>query len=340
MLECASRPGGVPGRADGDPHLRPEPADGRRPLPLVRPQARRGVLHLDRRHPRRRRHAADHGRPAGRRGRRPPVRRRPRGPRRVRAARAGSVGPAAVAADDHDRAAHPGEPEVRRHPRARPTSPSRPRPVPEPDGCRSPRAAGTSAYTPSTARGRASVALPARLVPGAHQVVARFVPADATAQSTSSSLPARVTVAKARARVALRLAKSRVAGSRRGAGPSCGSPASGTPTGKVRVLVDGKKVATAALRNGRVVVRLPRLERGTARRPGPVRRGPAPRGGCQRRTEAAGRPPLIAATGGSGLLARGRRRGSSPDLRPSRVAPCPTRPRPPLRCGTPASGVP
>jgi len=110
-------------------------------------------------------------------------------------------------------------------------------------------------------RGRASVALPARLAPGAHQVVARFVPADASAQAASSSAPARVTVAKARARVALRLAKPRVQAPARGRAVVRVAGV-GTPTGKVRVLVDGKRVGTAALRNGRVVVRLPRLRAG------------------------------------------------------------------------------
>ncbi|WP_244927945.1 choice-of-anchor M domain-containing protein [Nocardioides sp. W7] len=109
-------------------------------------------------------------------------------------------------------------------------------------------------------QGRASVALPARLAPGAHQVVASFVPADDAAQAPSSSAAARVTIAKARARVALTL-KKRVRTTVR-ARAMVKVAGVGTPTGKVRVLVDGKKVAAASLRNGRVVVRLPRLSAG------------------------------------------------------------------------------
>lgn len=104
------------------------------------------------------------------------------------------------------------------------------------------------------AQGRATVRLPARLEPGAHRVVARFAPADAEAQAASSAA-ATLRVSKARAKVAVSLNRATTRATVKVTGV-------GTPTGRVQVRVDGTKVATAALRQGRVVVRLPRLAPG------------------------------------------------------------------------------
>lgn len=119
-------------------------------------------------------------------------------------------------------------------------------------------AIGTAALD---ARGRAVLAVPARLNPGAHRVVARFTPSDAAAQAASTSTSAALSVRKAVSRVAVRAVRTRLPVAARARVVVRVSGAA-TPRGRVQALVKGRKVAAGTLRDGRVVLRLPRLRAG------------------------------------------------------------------------------
>ncbi|ROS26178.1 Ig-like domain-containing protein [Cellulomonas sp. PhB150] len=106
------------------------------------------------------------------------------------------------------------------------------------------------------AAGKVTVTLPRTLAVGKHALSAVY--AGSTTVAGSSSSAASVTVAKAKPKVAI-TAKSWTV--KKHAKPVVTVTVRGatTPTGKVTVKVNGKKVATKTVRNGRVSVTLPKL---------------------------------------------------------------------------------
>ena len=85
----------------------------------------------------------------------------------------------------------------------------------------------------------------ATLTPGAHQVAAMFVPADATTYTGSRSTPRALSVARAATTTQLGVHPTTVT-----ATVAPVAPGAGLPTGNVRFLVDGAAVGTAPLVHG------------------------------------------------------------------------------------------
>jgi surface-anchored protein len=109
--------------------------------------------------------------------------------------------------------------------------------------------------------GRATVTMPHMLRPGSHAVRATFAPADPEAQGASQSVPVSLKVTKASTRTAATLAKKRIrAGARARMAVKVTGP--GNPSGKVKILRNGKRVTTARLVKGKVSLRLPKLRAG------------------------------------------------------------------------------
>nr|WP_225224846.1 Ig-like domain-containing protein [Cellulomonas sp. JH27-2] len=108
--------------------------------------------------------------------------------------------------------------------------------------------------------GKVTVKLPATIAVGRHTLTAVF---GGTTTVAGSSGTAALTVAKAKARVAISAATWTV---KKNARPTVTVTVRGAtaPTGKVTVRIGGKKVATRTVHGGRVVVRLPKVPRSTS----------------------------------------------------------------------------
>ncbi|GEA80881.1 esterase-like activity of phytase family protein [Cellulomonas uda] len=108
------------------------------------------------------------------------------------------------------------------------------------------------------ASGRARLTLPATLRAGTHRLTVAYA---GTADVAASQTPASLRVTRAEARVRLGAASWHAA---RGSRPTIVVDVTGagrTPSGKVSVAVGGRTVATRALRDGRLVLALPRVSR-------------------------------------------------------------------------------
>ncbi|WP_205472812.1 lamin tail domain-containing protein [Nocardioides sp. SYSU D00038] len=120
--------------------------------------------------------------------------------------------------------------------------------------------------TAAVADGTASTVLPGTLAVGSHQLVAAYVPDDASVVTGSTSRPVTVTVGRAVATATARLARATVKPSRRGRLTVRVAAAGVTPTGQVTVTVRGNgrtRTVTGTLVAGKVVVTLPKLGRGS-----------------------------------------------------------------------------
>ncbi|WP_170207899.1 amidase family protein [Rarobacter incanus] len=113
------------------------------------------------------------------------------------------------------------------------------------------------------ATGKATLKVPGLTV-GKHSLTARLLPgaSNGAARTATSAV---VTVAKAAAKVTLKVAKKTTTKKRLKATITVKASGLKTVTGKVTVRVNGKKVKTVALKNGKISVKLPKLKKGKAK---------------------------------------------------------------------------
>ncbi|MGH1563454.1 Ig-like domain repeat protein [Mumia sp. DW29H23] len=109
--------------------------------------------------------------------------------------------------------------------------------------------------------GKATFVLPKTLTVGTHRLTARFTPADAKVVKASTSVR-NLAVAKVSTKAAVKVTKKPT---RKGAGKATVT-VSGTPkaNGRVTIVIKGKgikKTVRATVRNGKVVVKLPKLKK-------------------------------------------------------------------------------
>jgi hypothetical protein len=116
------------------------------------------------------------------------------------------------------------------------------------------------------ANGVARMRLPKTLAVGEHRLSAVFVPADASAQATSSTAVALVRVTKAAVTVRSKLTDSSIKASQRGRVTVAVTSPGLRPSGRVTVQVtrDGRTRRVAGtVRAGKITLRLPKLKKGT-----------------------------------------------------------------------------